>query len=103
MFGHAHYVPVMRAKMAELRALRELAPTTRSRTTPILECPSRVLSGCQSSIELEAKLGDIVRHLEGWSGRTLFLDFGMVRRPGRHPLELTAERCMSAGIRPVPV
>jgi hypothetical protein len=48
MFDHQHYVPVMRMKPAELRALQALEGTLRLVTTPLLECPPRVLRGSAS-------------------------------------------------------
>ena len=54
MSGHAHYVSLMRAKSAELKALRGLAPMLRSWIAPMLECPSCVLRRCESLEELEA-------------------------------------------------
>ncbi|HXT69643.1 MAG TPA: hypothetical protein VN700_07805 [Vicinamibacterales bacterium] len=103
MFGHKHYVSVMRAKPAELRALRDLAPALRPWTTPLLECPLRVVSDCQSRRDFEAKFDAIVRHLSGWSRRTVFLDFSMVREEKPHSIEVIADRAALLGIRPVPV
>lgn len=60
MFGPKHYVPVLRAKPAELRALRELAPALRQWTTPLLECPVRVVKGCESPRTLEARFDTLV-------------------------------------------
>lgn len=50
MFGHQHDVPVLRMKPAELRTLRDLEPTLCLLTTPILECPPRVLRACDSQL-----------------------------------------------------
>jgi hypothetical protein len=101
MFGHAHYVAVMRTKRAERSALRALDPMLRSRITPLLECPPRISSGCKSPKELETKLDDIVSDLSGWSGRTVFLDFSMLRQTVPHAVEIIAAQAARAGIRPV--
>src|SRR5262249_46044484 len=75
MFNHQHYVPVMRLKPAELRSLRDLDPTLRLVTTPILECPPRVLRGCNTYLKLENRAERLVEHLIGWAGRSIFVDF----------------------------
>src|SRR5438270_3422632 len=99
MFEHEHYVPVMRTKPAELRALKGIDPALRSRITPLLECPRRVLRGCDTVQKLEHRLAHIVGHVTGWAGRSLFLDFTMLL--STLPLELMAARTAQAGIRPV--
>jgi Beta protein len=104
MFGPKHYIPLMRAKDAELRALRDLAPTLRPWVTPMLECPPSVLRRCDSAKELQARLDGIASHLSGWSGRTVFLDFSMLQSTTeRHPLEVVAASATQFGVRPVPV
>jgi hypothetical protein len=37
MFGSNHYVPILRSKMAERLALRNLLPSDRKRITPLIE------------------------------------------------------------------
>jgi len=101
MFGHRHYFPLLRAKPAELRALRALNPVLRSLTTPILECPPRVLRGCNTTSKLEQRLEHIAGHLYGWSGRSVFIDFRMVRSTHPDALEVMAARTARLGIRPV--
>lgn len=78
MFDHQHYVPVMRMKPAELRALQALESTLRLVTTPLLECPPRVLRGCDSSSKLERRAERFASYLAGWARQPLFLDFGML-------------------------
>jgi hypothetical protein len=101
MFGHAHYVTLMRTKRAELRALRALDPILRARTTPMLECPASVLNGCVSTHAFEARFETFVSHISGWSGRSVFLDLSTISSTGRHPIEIMAARTARAGIRPV--
>jgi hypothetical protein len=103
MFGHRHYVSVMRAKPAELRALRDLTPALRPWTTPLLECPPRVLSDCESPRELDAKFDTIVSHLTGWSRRSVFFDFAMLKSVAPRAIEAIARRADRNGIQPVPV
>ena len=104
MFGHRHYVSLMRAKNAELRALQALEPKLRSWVTPMLECPARVLRDCESPTQLEAKLDTIIGHLSGWSGRTVLLDFSMLASTTIDgALEIAVARANRLGIRAVPV
>ena len=102
MFDHQHYVPVMRMKPAELRALRALDPTLRLVTTPLLECPPRVLRGCDTTFMLERRAVRFVQHLAGWSGQRLFLDFSMLSSHMVGPaLDSITKHLVSAGVRPV--
>lgn len=63
MFGHQHYVPVLRIKPAELRTLRDLDESLRLVTTPILECPPRVLRGCDTASQFADPLPDVLEPL----------------------------------------
>lgn len=102
MFDHQHYVPVMRMKPAELRALRNLEPTLRAVTTPILECPPRVLRACDTPAKLQKRVDRFVAHLVGWTGRSLFVDFNMLPPSSApHALEAFAASVALAGIRPI--
>ena len=101
MFGHQHYVPVLRAKPAELRALRTLDSVARSRITPLLECPPRVLRGCETLARLEGRVRHIAAHLANWTGRSVFIDFDMLRSTHPQVVEMMAERLVSFNIRPV--
>lgn len=101
MSEHQHYVPVLRIKPAELRALRALNPVLRSITTPILECPPRVLRSCDTTARLEKRLDHIVSHISGWSGRSVFIDFSMVGSARPDALEMMVAKTALAGIRPI--
>ena len=102
MFDHQHYVPVMRMKPAELRALQALESTLRLVTTPLLECPPRVLRGCDTPLKLERRAARFVQHLAGWAGQSLFLDFSMWSSHMVLPtLDGVVKQMASAGIRPV--
>ena len=78
MFDHQHYVPLMRMKPAELRALQALEPTLRLVTTPLLECPPRVLRGCETAFKLESRAAHFASQLACWARLPLFLDFSML-------------------------
>jgi hypothetical protein len=103
MFGHQHYVPVMRMKPAELnlRALRGLDPALRSGITPLLECPPRMLRRCDSLASLEERIDYFVEHLAGWAGRSVFIDFSMLSSTMSGALKAMADRAARTAIRPV--
>ena len=104
MFSHQHYVPLMRMKPAELRALRDLDPALRSCTTPILECPPRVLRECDTPAKLEKKAEWFVEHLVGWAGQSVFIDFSILPSSlAPDALEVISAKMALAGIRPVVV
>ena len=103
MFGHQHYVPVMRIKAAERKALRTLDAALRSRTSPLLECPPRVLHGCDTRAKLERRLDHVVDDIAGWSRRSVFIDFSMLQSAAADALDVMARRAAAAGIRAVPV
>lgn len=103
MFGHQHYVPVMRIKPAERRALRTLDAALRSRTSPLLECPPRVLHGCDTRAKLERRLDHVVEDIAGWNRRSVFIDFSTLQSAAPDALEVMVSRAAVAGIRAVPV
>jgi Beta protein len=88
MFGPRHYVPVLRTKPAELRALKSINPAIRSRITPLLECPPRILRRCETRQELERRCDHIVSHLLRWAGRPVFIDFAMLSQTTPHAIEV---------------
>lgn len=70
MFTHTHYVPILRWKLAEQNALRDLFPSTKSGLTPLIEIPelrevdSAMVMKCASSIAL------------AWGNAPFFFDLG---------------------------
>lgn len=70
MFTHTHYVPILRWKLAEQNALRDLFPSTKSGLTPLIEIPelrevgSVMVTKCASSIAM------------AWGSAPFFFDFG---------------------------
>ncbi len=43
MFGYKHYVPVLKGKEGEFRALAHLPPNAKDRLTPFIDIPRREL------------------------------------------------------------
>jgi hypothetical protein len=104
MFSHAHYVPVMRTKAAELWALRRVSPSVARNITPLLECPPSVLAACASLDELTRKFIRIARQLTPWHDEAILIDFRDLAKWGLpHPVDLMASAAIRFGIHPVPV
>lgn len=100
MFSSRHYVPVMRTKTAELRALRDMNPALRPWITPMLECTRSTLRGCDSSLAVDSRLNEIASHLEGWARRGVFLDFRMLTNVAPGAIELMVNRLVRMHVRP---
>lgn len=79
MFDHRHYVPVLKAKAGELRALRELDSSVKARFTPLLEVPPVAWDHVndQPSKTLDEHLRTVVESIcTAWQGDApAFLDF----------------------------
>lgn len=93
----------MRIKAAERKALRSLDSALRSRTSPLLECPPRVLSGCDTRDELERRLDHVVDDIAGWNRRSVFIDFSALQSAAAAALDVMVRRAVAAGIRAIPV
>lgn len=93
MFNFNHYVPVLRSKNAEWRALRRLEGTLKHHITPLIELmPERVIPNSAKET-LELKVADIVRRVSTCGMNRLFvsgylLPSGLRGKAGEHPLQL---------------
>ena len=109
MFDDSHYVPLLRAKLAELGALGALRPEVRRNITPIIEVLPRNLSQCTTTADVERVLENLAADLAGSKGRRLFLDLSPLDwdchrlRDLSHPLERLSELLTRSGVHPVPV
>ncbi len=70
MFDHTHYVPVLRWKLAEKHALRDLFPWVKSKLTPLIEAPE------WGPITPDLLLRYPVSFLKLWGTTPFFFDFG---------------------------
>jgi len=111
MFDHKHYVPILKGKAGEYRALRDFAASHRFYVTPLVEIPpvgwdfknSKPLKGLADHIK---KVADNLG--EGWGSDTpLFLDSllpGAAALPnGGHHLAKVLADTRAKGLKVVPV
>ena len=75
--NHIHYVPLLKGKMGEFGALRELSPAIRSSILPLIDVPRIKVSGRTPVESLEKHLGRVLNHFsKSWpEGRLVFVDF----------------------------
>src|SRR3990172_5944851 len=96
MFGHTHYVPILRWKRGEQIAIRELFWAERSRITPLVEVVDE--HNLHRTAEQIAKT---------WGQERLFLDLGHLATKASHrggdPVTgvLNSARMLSLGVVPV--
>lgn len=111
MFDHNHYVPVLRWKRGESKALRDVGAEDRSLITPLIELAPKDFIDWRSKGP-EFVFGELtkrVRHLpEVWAGRAAFIDAGLLdpamRASGNeHPLEVAVDVAERHGSIPIPV
>src|SRR5688572_12715901 len=109
MFDDSHYVPLLRAKPAELGALAALRPEVRRNITPIIEVLPRNIGQCTTTTDVEHVLENLAADLAGSKGRRVFLDLSPLDwdfhklRDLSHPLERLSELLTRSGVQPVPV
>jgi len=110
MFDHLHYVPLLRSRPAELRALRDLSKDSRRSITPIIEVIPRTFSNCSSHSDVQDALTQMATHFSAWKGDRIMLDFNPLdwdyhdlRHLSRHPAEGLCDRFSQMGLTPVPL
>jgi hypothetical protein len=103
MVTDRQYVPVLRLKRAERRALQQLAPVIRPIVKPLSECPPSVLSKCKTESEVDLRLADLVNDLSSWAGRTMFFDMRMLKGYSVHPLARISASAAHRNLVVVPV
>jgi len=109
VFDHTHYVPILRWKMGEKGALRELRPKDRAKLTPLIEWsrPNEVAAHGESLATAETPQDlarDIIKH---WGARPFFCDVHTLL-DGHLGGQLDALRRVAMGLRdggtrPIPV
>lgn len=81
MFSHNHYVPILKLKMGEVNALKELEDGRKEHLTPFFEItpiPWDYEQDCESK-SLDEHVAKIVSNIEKcWSPEPFFLDFKYV-------------------------
>lgn len=111
MFGHRHYVPILKWKAGEQRALRDCSEETKNGMTPLIEvppvpwdfdndCPSKTVD--EHIVKVPEKI------LQSWgTERPFFLDTYLIRsevcEDGGAPITKIADSCRDLALRMIPV
>ena len=111
MFGHRHYVPILKWKMGEYQALQRLSDRVKDALTPLLEIPpvGFDFEAGQHRETVDAHLGDFGKRLKSkWQSRPCFVDLKYLPPStrmicGRHCVETVFEATRNEGCRAVPV
>lgn len=113
MFGHDHYVPILKGKNGEFGALQTLTPSVRTALTPLLEVPpipwdfDEVRPAKTIDQHLE-KVGQKIERAWGHD-RRLFVDLpawipeGERMSDGEHPLHYVFRSLRTRGVEAIPV
>jgi hypothetical protein len=104
------YVPVLKAKDAEYRALKAVPPATAEHVAPLLEVPSIPwdYEADEPAKSIDQHVQPVVGRIsDAWGGRRAYLDFALVAdermADGRHPLAATFEQAAAVGLQLIPV
>ena len=112
MFGYKHYVPILKGKEGEFRALEHLTPKIRRNLTPFIDIPRGDIDQItntpkdQIDVYLEKKVKKIYKH---WGTiKELFvdvfdLDLGLRTDTGAHFVEFLFSRLQDYGVEAIPV
>ncbi|MCK4820862.1 beta family protein, partial [bacterium] len=112
MFDHKHYVPVLRGKEGEFRALEHLRPNTRRNLTPFIDIPRRdldlITNQPKDRIDVYLKKKAQKIHKAWGTRRQIFVDlFDLdldLRIPsGTHFVQFLFSRLRNHDVRAIPV
>lgn len=111
MFDHSHYVPVLRWKRGERRALKALDPVDKAAMTPLLEPLPGYMRLPRRSVQSDAQddlLVVVEQIADCWGSDPIFVDPGMVSdAPFRGTTRRNAERLFgeltASGVHAIPV
>lgn len=104
------YMPILKAKDAEYRALKALPPATADHVAPLLEVPSIPwdYEADEPAKSIDQHVQPIVGRIrDAWADRPAYLDFALVAdermADGQHPLAAAFEQAGAAGLQLIPV
>lgn len=115
-FDQKHYVPILKAKLGEMRAIKEAHPTVRSAITPVLEVqdiPPNWIEGQDEPVpskSIDAHVAAVSESLVKYWGteRRVFID-GVGIEPadnledGREPMTALLDMLRKGGVKTIPV
>ncbi len=115
-FDHKHYVPILKAKAGELRALREAAGAVRTGMTPVLEIqdiPPKWIEGEEDPVpskSIDAHVKSVSDNIvKNWgTERRVFIDGVGVEQDenledGREPIAAMLDMLRDGGVKAIPV
>jgi hypothetical protein len=115
-FDQKHYVPILKAKAGELRALKEATDSVRATFTPVLEVmdvPPRYIEGADEPIpskSVEAHVVDVSKSIAKacGTGRNVFIDGFYIEElaalgDGREPIGGVLDELREADVKAIPV
>jgi len=100
-FDAQHYVPVLKVKRGEKRALRAIAPALRKKITPLLEIVERRADGKAIGKHLDTAFDKLAESVEPYP--KCFLDAHEIAKDGPRAAAAVFRRASSAGIVFTPV
>ena len=113
MFGTDHYVPLLRAKLGEFKALSGTLDSVRDSLTPLIELPPVAWDpedGEEAPEGPDPSIANATKRVEqNWgSERPFFLDLGLVSSSlalggGVHPVEFVLGEARNKQLKPIPV
>ena len=106
-----YYVPLLRWRAGEYRALKRLSAACREKTVPLLEVlpPDYDFALRQPKKHIDEQLKPFVKQIEDhWPNRTALIDAVQIPTPtrmgdGRHPLTFIFDEARAKGLRLTPV
>lgn len=107
MFGYKHYVPVLKAKMGEFRALSHLPAQIRAKLTPFFDVP-RPESNRRSSFDEYLMKKAVYIHKNWGIAGTLFVDYfdlelALRTSSGQHYVQFSFDGFRNRGVQAIPV
>lgn len=105
MFDHRHYVPVLRWKRGEWRAVKKVNDADRELMTPLFEFTPRELEPSN----IDSRLAEYAQTMDDcWNGRSAFVDTALISSAirgasRRHPLLVFAQHAADRRFGAIPV
>ena len=112
MFDHRHYVPAMKWRMGEFRALQDVFAADKTRLTPLIEIPPIPWNFVEDepARTLDLHLAQVPQQMSTYWGtaQRIFIDLGLLdpqdrMANGSHPMAMLTQQLMQAGVQVVPV